>query len=217
MPHNPLALACRALLLAGALATSSAHAAGSLAPPTWGPQIEEDERSDPGSVEAMRFGETRVEVGSSTLQELRKAFGTGRIRFSTDAGGTRTSWLCYTLEAATPRQRVWFSGSSESAVESKGDVVETIVVEALPETQHASTRCPLLPGRFAPLDLCHGATIGADADGIAEPETPLTRQGDLRFEHWHFTNHRWGVEMLWSIRVLDGRIVGMRASEFVRS
>lgn len=168
---------------------------------------------------ADRPGRAAEQPGSgSTLEEFRKAFGTGRIRFATDAGGTRTDWLCYTLETATPRQRVWFSGSTQSAVQLPGTVVETVVVEALSDKARASPRCPSLSAaRFEPVDLGQGAAIGGAADHVIATETPLKRQGEFRFEHRHFSNHHGGVETLWAIRVVDGRIVGLRASEFVRS
>jgi hypothetical protein len=213
--RRPLACA-----LSMALASMAAHAADVQWPPSWGltsnyPRVQDDTEDDSAQV---GLGREIVGVGVSKLSTLRKMFG-GRGRVRARPGSTEHGesdyWLCYTVFSDGIKLRLWFGGSSGSAGET-GEVTD-YVAEMLPASATATERCPRLPARFAGLSFGHGVRLGAPAADVLAAMPGLKLEGDVWLTASSYLNRHWLVSRSWAIRVVGGRIVGIRAHELVSS
>lgn len=211
-PH-PLALALPVLV-----ASTSLRAADLAWPPTWGQATEypRQEQSDARD-DFLQFslGDTPVRLGISELPALRKTFGKGRVRTSSRAvePGASDHWLCYTASEGAAKVRVWLGGTSGNR--SASDDLVDYVAELLPNAATATPTCPSLPARFSPLAFDHGVRLGDPAAELQAAMSPHEQKGDAWIVSSAFSNHRWLVQRYWAVRVVEGRIVGVRAGEAV--
>ena len=212
LPH-PLALALPVLV-----ASTSLRAADVALPPTWGQATEYPRREQSDVREdfvQFSLGDATARLGISELPALRKTFGQGRVRTSRGAiePGASDHWLCYTVSQGPAKVRVWLGGASGNGSE-RDDLVD-YVAELLPNSATTTPTCPSLPARFSPLAFDHGVRLGDPAAELQAAMSPYEQKGDAWIVSSAFSNHRWLVQRYWAVRVVDGRIVGVRAGETV--
>ena len=200
------------------IASASAGAADASWLPTWG-QAADYPRQEQSDVREdfvqLSLGDETARLGISELPALRKTFGIGRVRTWNRAvePGESDHWLCYTVFDGAAKVRVWLGGTSGNGSES--DNLVDYVAELLPNSATATPTCPSLPARFSALAFDHGVHLGEPAAELLTTMSPLKREGDAWIASSAFSNHRWLVQRSWAIRVVDGRIVGVRAREMV--
>ena len=200
-----------------ALAT---HAADATWPPDWGATAtyEQGRRNPDYDDDQIKLGDETIYVGVSTLSGLRKTLG-GRGRIRARPGATEHSegdrWLCYTVAGDARKLRLWLGGSSAHV--NGPDVLSDYVVEALPASATPTPSCPRLPARFVPLTLDHGVQLGAPAADLVAAMPPLQHEGDDWVMATSYVSKHWVVSRLWAMRVVSGRIVGVRVHAMVTS
>ncbi len=201
------------------LASMPSHAADSIRPPAWGStaQYEQGRRNAEFDDDQIKLGTETLYIGVSTLSGLRKKFGVGRIRDIPGAteDAEREHWLCYTVVGDGQTQRLWLGGSSASV--NGPDLLGDYVVEALPAQATATPQCPRLPTHFAPLALDHGVQLDASAADLLATTPSLRHEGDAWVMATSYMNRHYVVFRLWAIRIVDGRIVGVRVHTLVTS
>ena len=214
-PHPRRACVTGMLLLA----SMSLHAADPMWPPAWGSdaQYVQGRRNAEFDDDQIKLGSETLYVGVSTLSGVRKKFGVGRLRLTPGSSEHEESdhWLCYTVVGDGQKQRLWLGGSSAST--NGPDLLGDYVVETLPASATATPQCPRLSARFTPLSLDHGVQLGASADDLAAAVPELHQEGDALVMATSYVSKHWSVQRLWAIRVVAGRIVGVRVHTLVSS
>jgi hypothetical protein len=106
------------------------------------------------------MGSFHVQIGSTTLAEVRKVIGSG-LMLQQGHGGKYRAWLCYTIPegvagAATP-QRLWLVAS-----ELNGGVhVDGVDAAKLPASFSPSAACPELPPQLSAVHFDNGLWLGS--------------------------------------------------------
>ena len=128
-------------------------------------------------VTALRMGGVVVRFEATTLDEVRKAVGTGTIAHAGDAGES-LYWLCYTHRAGTRSERVWLVSHGEMG---RSTHAVTHISAARAPTGGATADCPALPPRMTPLALDRGLWLGtSEQAATAALGAPSHRDRDWR-------------------------------------
>lgn len=177
---------------------------------------EQENHKPDGEVSEVRLGDETIGFGTE-LSSLSKTFGGGGTaampRQATH--GEIDHWVCYTVFSDGNKIRLWLVGGSDNAAGQ--EEVNEYVAEILPPSATQTERCPSISARFAPLRFDHGVQLGAPAADLLTSRPELTHEGDVWAEASSYLNRQWRVRYYWAIRVIDGRIVGVRARETVSS
>jgi len=104
-------------------------------------------REDPA--QKIQLGKFTVEFENTTLDEIRKIFGSGSIDHSGDAASSQY-WLCYSL----PNQRIWFISHGEMG--GPDHALTQLHVISMDEKNIVNNNCPLLPIKFKPIQFDFG-------------------------------------------------------------
>ena len=147
-----------ALLLAGATSAAwlgAARAADApVSPPPW--PVARDPAVTPATdpVRPLLMGSLRVTLDGSTLAATREAIGAG-VSQHQGKGTDALDWLCYTVSAGAPAQRLWLTSSELS----RGRI-DAVVAADLPAGAAPTPLCPDLPARFKPVRFDDGLWLG---------------------------------------------------------
>jgi hypothetical protein len=202
-----LVAACVASSLAWTNLVAQARAESSIAPP--------DVPEEPADMQAtlhrppsegVSLGPLHVRFEETTLEDVRRQIGTGRIAHRGDAGDS-LSWLCYTIPDDHHPMRLWMtSGELQSNTYIGGITAETGAADAQPVAQ-----CPALPARFLPVTLDQGLWLGASdthvGKALGRPShesdgwrmfdySRSIRRGQCEQQNWLWTKSRAGHVIL---------------------
>lgn len=146
------------IVLSLGMSAGSACSSNELSPP---PVLPSDSRWDkiPTSskkspVGKIALGKFTVELESTSLLEVQKIAGVGKIQHRGDAGDSEY-WICYTTSYKAKPQRIWFSSG-----EMGGDdhIIQSFHAKAgLKKTES----CPQLPGNLEPVSLDNSLWLGS--------------------------------------------------------
>lgn len=113
-------------------------------------------------VTSLRMGSFTVLLEVTSLPEVLATIGAGHIGFHGDAAAA-DSWICYTLDDAEPKKRLWIVSNAEMG--GPEQYVGEIVAQVKPSAK-ATLECPTLPEAFQPLSFDHSIWLSESEHSV---------------------------------------------------
>lgn len=161
----------------------------------------------------LALGPVRIRFGRTTLQDVLKAVGVGKLEHSGDAGDSRT-WLCYVTAPHDGHvSRLWLvSGEIDS-----GKYITGVSARRVSSGTRATASCPQLPASFDHIVLDNDVWLGVSKSELAgRLKEPSHVSGDWRmFDYTRMFKADSCEEAqrdssLW-VRLRDGRVEEIHA------
>ena len=152
----------------------------SVPPPTFPLDFEHTStlRSPPSSF--LKLGSLVLRLDETTLGDVSRRIGVGRIAQEGDAGESEY-WLCYRTGHASKQETLWLLSSGEFG----GDAHVIYGVAAVRTSNNSTTdACPELPKAFQPVTLDAGVWLGATPDQIRRKFGKPSLERDSWVHYW---------------------------------
>jgi hypothetical protein len=164
------------------------------------------------AIKEIRMGDLKVEFERTTLPDVVRRLGVGKIQHRGDASESEY-WLCFTGASTAGDRRIWVLSGELGGAQH---FVDSIIVTKMIKKASPSDACPQLPGQFRELSLDGAPWVGTKAEYIEKSlGQPSLKRNDWLFYSYNgkVPNSDFEESALLGLRVVNGEVITLVASK----
>ena len=116
-------------------------------------------------IKNLYLGSYRISLGEQSLTDALVEMHTGNIMHAGDAGDS-VYWICYTISADGPGQRIWIISDGELG--GREHEITSVQADLVRAEKKPTISCPTLPREYSPPHLDHHLWLGSTVQTLTD-------------------------------------------------